>query len=104
MTLYSVGEWDVKPGREDEFAAKWRELTELSLAEIEPDARVILLRDREQPRRFHSIGEFRNGETIVDSQDGCVLGGRLGDLAGLLEQAQLSTLDVVDMIGDIRLR
>jgi hypothetical protein len=104
MTLYTVGEWDVKLGREDEFAARWHELTEISLAEVEPNARVILLRDREQPRRFHSIGEFRNEETIVSSQDGCVLGGRLGDLADLLEHAQMSTLDLVDVIGDVHLR
>jgi hypothetical protein len=104
MTLYTVGEWDVRPGREDEFVAKWRELTELSLAEVEPDARVILLRDREQPRRFHSIGEFRNAKAIIELQDGCALGGRLGDLAVLLEHAQLSTLDLVEVIGDAHLR
>ncbi len=104
MTVYTSGDWFVKPDCEDEFARKWRELSLLSLEEIEPDARVLLLRDRENPRHFRSMGEFRNEEAIVQWRDGTVFGERLALLADLLEEAHTSVFDIEDVLGIRELR
>jgi len=104
MTVYTSGDWQVRAGREDEFVAKWHELAEASLAEIEPDARSVLLRDREDPRHFRSFGEFRNETGIVKWRDGAVFGHRLGELTEMLEHAATSVYEVVDALGEFDLR
>jgi quinol monooxygenase YgiN len=66
--VYTHGTWIVKPGREDEFVAAWRELAEWTRALI-PEARGTLLRDREEPNRFHSFGPWTS-EEVVDGWRG----------------------------------
>jgi quinol monooxygenase YgiN len=99
MTVYTSGDYHVKAGREDEFVALWRELTEMSLAEIEPDARALLMRDRENPRHFRSVGEFRNEEAIVSWRHGSVFGERIALLSEMLEELETSVFDVVESLG-----
>ena len=95
MTVYTSADWYVKPGREEDFCAEWHELTDISVAEIDPEARVMLLRDREDPRHFRSFGEFINEEAIVRWRDGTVFGHRLGLLSEMLEHAGTALFDVV---------
>ena len=104
MTVYTLGDWQVKSGQAEQFAAQWHALTESSLAEVEPDARVVLLRDTERPGHYYSIGEFCNDEAIVRLRDGCVLGAKVSGLADLLEHGSTTVLSVVDVIGDVSLR
>lgn len=99
MTVYATGDWFVKPGLEEAFAAKWRELTDLSVAEIEPGARTALMRDRENPRHFRSFGEFRNEEAIVRWRDGTMLGEHLRILAPMLDEGNFGLFNLVDATG-----
>ena len=56
--------WNVKEGREDEFARRWEESAS-SLSREFPDVTFRLLRDRDDPRRFVSLGEgWRNVEQV----------------------------------------
>ena len=63
MTIYTVGIWTVKPGREDEFVAAWRAMGEASIAEF-PAAHGTLLRDVGNPSRFISFGPWESLEAV----------------------------------------
>jgi hypothetical protein len=104
MTVYVSGDWYVKPGSEREFASRWRRLAEESVAEIEPDARMVLLRDREDRSHFRSFGEFRNEDAIIRWRYGSVFGERLVELKDLLDVAGTSVFDIEDVLGTAELR
>ena len=96
MTVYTSADWYVEAGREEDFCALWRELTDLSIAEIEPEARVLLMRDREDPQHFRSFGEFIDEDAIVRWRDGSEFGHRLGQLSDMLVHGGTALFDVVD--------
>jgi heme-degrading monooxygenase HmoA len=64
--LYASGDWMVKPGREDDFVAAWRDLAEWSMENLAGGAWAKLLRDREDPRRFVSLGPWDSLEAAVE--------------------------------------
>ena len=67
--MYTSGVWIVKKGREDEFARRWQESSD-SVSLDFPDVTFRLLRDRENPRRFVSLGEgWRNVEQIEAARE-----------------------------------
>lgn len=101
MTVYTSGDWHVKAGQEDDFAAKWQEISEATTAELEPTAPQVLLRDRENPRHFRIFGRWENEDAIVRWRDGSVFGTRIGELYELLDEAAPSVFDIVTSIGSL---
>jgi heme-degrading monooxygenase HmoA len=87
--VWTHGTWTVRPGREDEFVAAWRELVPLGTALGGNDPR--LLRDRERPNVFVSFGSWPNVETIERFRR--ELGPRLRQMNELLESFETKTLD-----------
>src|SRR5215203_858279 len=61
---YTSGIWTVKPGREEDFVARWRELAEWASVEFPGAGRPTLLRDMDQSHRFVSFGAWQNLEQI----------------------------------------
>lgn len=61
---YTSGVWTAKPGREEDFVARWRELAEWAGREFPGAGRPTLLRDMGQPRRFVSFGAWQDLEQI----------------------------------------
>ena len=61
---YTSGIWTVKPGREEDFVARWRELAEWASVEFPGAERPTLLRDMDQPHRFVSFGAWQDLEQI----------------------------------------
>ena len=60
---YSQTTWLVKPGLEDEFVERWRELAAWSaLQGLRASAK--LFRDVDEPRRFMSFGPWESLEAI----------------------------------------
>jgi len=55
--VYTHGTWIAKPGREDDFVARWLELGEWTTENF-PAARGTLARDLEEPNRFVSFGPW----------------------------------------------
>lgn len=96
---YSSGVWIAKPGREEEFVAAWREFAEWSSATGGGRGWTKLLRDREQPTRFVSLGRW-------DSSDAEEAGGltaeRLSHVRELVDHLERSTLDEVGEVGELR--
>lgn len=62
---YTSGVWTVKPGREDQFVASWRELAEWAVTEFPGAGRPTLLRDTTDSQRFVSFGAWQDLEQIA---------------------------------------
>jgi quinol monooxygenase YgiN len=92
--ICTVGTWLVKEGREDEFARRWEESAS-SLALQFPDVTFRLLRDRDNPRRFMSMGEgWRNLEQVEQARSLPSFQDSMASIWRLLESGEISTLDL----------
>jgi heme-degrading monooxygenase HmoA len=57
MTMYTVDDWLVQPGAEQEFLDAWREFAARTVEE-DPGARIRLLADRDEMLRYVGILEW----------------------------------------------
>jgi heme-degrading monooxygenase HmoA len=57
VTVYTLGVWNVKPGREDDFVAAWHALGQWTV-ENGFESHGTLLRDHEDASRFVSFGPW----------------------------------------------
>ncbi len=92
--VWSSGTWIVKPGRGDEFAAAWLEFAEWTRS-THGATRAWLLRDRERPERFLSVGPWPSEAAIDAWRTDPGFGQRIGDIRELLDEVATSTLDPV---------
>jgi heme-degrading monooxygenase HmoA len=93
--LCTTGIWVVKQGREDDFARRWEESAS-SLSLEFPGVTFRLLRDRENPQRFVSLGEgWRNVEQIEAARSLPSFQDAMAAIWRMLESGELSTLDLV---------
>ncbi len=93
--MYTSGVWVVKQGREDEFARRWQESADRLALEY-PDLKFMLLRDRENPRRFVSLGEgWRNFEQVEAARSSPDFQDGMAAIWRMLESGDISTLDLV---------
>lgn len=96
MSVYTMGIWQAKPGREDEFVAAWWEFARWSSQEFEVKGSTgpLLLRDREQPGRFVSVGPWETVEQIAAWRAHPAFQERVG-IRDFLESFTPATLDPV---------
>ena len=93
--MYTSGVWTVKKGREDEFERRWQEAANGSSLEF-PEVKFMLLRDREDPRRFMSIAEgWRNAEQIEAARSTPAYQDAMAAIWRVLDEGELSTLELV---------
>ena len=91
---YTFGVWIVKPGREDDFVAGWREMAEWTAANAPGAGIGRLLQDEDQPTRFISIGPWDDKEAIAIWRSQLGLQERVGKLREMLETFTPATLDL----------
>ena len=97
--MYTSGVWIVKEGREDEFARRWQESAD-SVALAVPGLKFMLLRDRENPRRFISLGEgWRNSEQIEAARSTPEFQDAMASIWRMLESGDIATLDLVASVS-----
>lgn len=97
--VYTHGTWIVKPGREDEFVAAWRELAEWTRSLI-PEARGTLVRDREEPNRFHSFGLWPTEEIVHRWRSDPGFHERVDNIGVFLESFEPRLMDPVVEMDD----
>ena len=100
MSVYTMGIWLVKPGSEGEFVTAWQEMAEWTMREVagaQPGA--TLLRDREQPTRFISLGPWPDDEAIAGWRGSSGFKERVGRIRHLLQDFSPATLDPVAAQG-----
>jgi quinol monooxygenase YgiN len=93
--VYTSGVWVVKEGRESEFERRWQEGANGTSLEF-PDVKFMLLRDRENPRRFVSLAEgWRNVEQIEAARSTPAFQDSMAAIWRVLESGEISTLDLL---------
>lgn len=65
MTVYTSGDWRVKPGLEKEFVQAWQALADWTTENVNSNADAKLLNDGEDPSHFVSFGSWPDEETIA---------------------------------------
>jgi heme-degrading monooxygenase HmoA len=64
-SVYTLGVWRVKPGREDEFIEAWKGLGKLfSQLPMPPGGKGTLVQSLTDPLLFYSFGEWSSMEAI----------------------------------------
>jgi hypothetical protein len=93
--MYTCGVWIAKEGRTDEFTRRWQESADFVALNF-PDVKLMLLRDRENPRRFISLGEgWRNVEQVKAARSTPEFQDALASIWRTLESGDMSTLDLI---------
>jgi quinol monooxygenase YgiN len=93
--MYTSGVWIVKKGHEEDFERRWQEAVNNLTLEY-PNVKFMLLRDRETPGRFVSLGEgWRNVEQIEASRSMPAYQDSMAAVWRVLESGELSMLDLV---------
>jgi quinol monooxygenase YgiN len=97
--VYTSGVWVVKEGREEEFARRWQESAD-QLALDFPDVKFMLFRDRENPRRFVSLGEgWRNADQIEAARSTPEFQDAMASIWRMLDSGEIATLDLVASVS-----
>jgi quinol monooxygenase YgiN len=87
--------WTVKKGREDDFERRWQEAANGISLEY-PEVKLMLLRDREDPRRFVSLIEgWRNAEQIDAARSSPSYQDAMAAIWRVLDEGELATLELV---------
>jgi heme-degrading monooxygenase HmoA len=92
---YTLGVWQVKPGRADEFVAAWTEFAEWTSAKVEGAGRGQLLRDTVDEHRFVSFGPWESHEAIAKWRADPGWQERVARMRELLDGLEASTLELV---------
>ena len=93
--LCTFGLWVVKEGRQAEFSRRWEESAGKLSLEF-PGVTFRLLRDRENPQRYVSLGEgWRNIEQVEAARSLPSFQDAMSSIWRVLDSGDLSTLDLV---------
>jgi quinol monooxygenase YgiN len=93
--MYSCGVWIVKEGKEKEFKQRWQAGADIGALE-NPGVKFMLLQDRDDPRRFISLGEgWRNVEQLEAARSMPAYQDAMADTWRVLESGDLSILNLV---------
>lgn len=89
----------VKEGREDEFARRWQESADRVALEV-PGVVFKLLRDRENPQRYVSLGEgWRTVDQIDAVRESPAFQDSMSSIWRVLDSGDISTLDLVSEVS-----
>lgn len=97
MSVYTMGIWQAKLGREAEFAAAWWEFAEWTGRQFlgVEETNGTLLRDRDQPGRFVSFGPWDSLDQIAAWRAHPGFRERVARMNDLLESFTPAVLDPV---------
>lgn len=90
--VWTTGTWRVKPGREDEFVDAWREFAEWSKGQFPAD-RAWLLRRRDEPNVFLSVGPWPTDEIVEEWRGSAGFRERIGRIREMLDGFEPQSLD-----------
>ena len=94
MTVYTLGRWVVKPGREEDFVGAWHALGQWTV-ENGFESHGTLLRDHADRSRFISFGPWRSVEDVERWRSHPEFQRHLAEIRDTLESFEPGTFDVV---------
>ncbi|MCU1531027.1 MAG: Antibiotic biosynthesis monooxygenase [Arthrobacter sp.] len=92
MSVYTLGIWLVKPGRENDFVQLWRDLARRTKEEF-PGTKAVLMHDRDVTNRFISTGPWESLEQVEQWRASAAYEQSFTALNELLEHYEPHTLD-----------
>jgi heme-degrading monooxygenase HmoA len=98
VSVYTLGTWQVKPGEEQQFVDAWREMATRTAGDF-PGATAVLLRDRDDPTLFISVGPWESTEQIERWRGSETFSTGVGSIRAHLTGFQPHTMDPVVTIG-----
>jgi heme-degrading monooxygenase HmoA len=98
--IYTLGIWTVKPGMEQQFIDTWSEFATWSKSSFAGAMSVVLLQDRENPRRFISVGPWRSSEDIAQWRGSEGFKSRVKTLQPMLERFEPGSFTAVCRIEE----
>ena len=97
---HTHGTWHVKPGREDDFIAAWREMASWTNEDFGEVGGARLLQDDQDTRLFHSVGSWPSDTAIEAWRAHPEFKKRLKAIDELVESRQIETLKLRVEVGD----
>lgn len=94
MTVYTLGIWTIREGREAEFVDRWEEMARMTKQGF-PAAAGTLLRDRERPSRFISFGPWSSVDQVEEWRQSAAFRNGVAGIRETLDRFEPSTLDLV---------
>jgi heme-degrading monooxygenase HmoA len=95
-SVYTLGVWRVKPGRESEFIEGWKDLGRLfAKLPMPPGGKGTLVQSLSDPLLFYSFGEWVSMEAIQAMRKDAVAQAGIQKLADLCTEAIPGSFRVV---------
>lgn len=98
MSVYTLGVWRVRGGREDDFVRAWDELAQWTV-ESGFESHGVLVRDREDPLRYVSFGPWPSAEVAARWRESDGFRERLAKIEEYVDGFEPQLLDVVMRVG-----
>jgi heme-degrading monooxygenase HmoA len=97
---HTHGSWRVKPGREDDFVAAWREMASWSNDQFGEVGGARLLQDQKDPTRFYSVGSWPSNEAIEAWRAHPEFRQHIAAIEDLIESFTIDTLELRAEVGE----
>lgn len=97
--LYTLGIWLVKPDREKDFIAAWKEFARWTINNQNGAVSGTLLQDTQHPQRFISFGPWKDKESIEAWRQTPVFQVFLKKARALCDEIQPQMLKSVVTVG-----
>jgi heme-degrading monooxygenase HmoA len=95
-TVYTLGRWRVRAGKEGEFIAAWKGLSELfSQLALPPGGKGTLVQNLDDPLLFYSFGAWSSMEAIQAMRQDAKAQEGIGRLSALCDEATPGSYRVV---------
>ncbi len=99
MAGYTLIDWRVKEGKEQEFVEKWKQIAAANTAQFNRNGSAKLLRDDQEPTHFVSLGEWPDVHTIQQWWTSDGFKERLGQTRDLVDKMSAHTLTEAAAVG-----
>ena len=93
--IYSMGVWQIKQGKENEFISEWREFAKWTVGQQDGASDGRLLRDITKNGRFASFGSWKSEEHSGKWRESPVFKKFMAKAKELCEEARIGTFEVV---------
>lgn len=98
-TMYTLGEWTVREGHEDDFVDAWLAFGAWTETVVDSPGWAKLLRDRDDSSRFISFGPWPDEAAVAAWRDHPGFQSRVAEIQGLLEDFTPHTMEVAAEAG-----
>lgn len=94
-TVYTLGVWRVKDGKQQDFVEAWKDLGRHFSDLPHPPGEGTLLQSLDEPERFYSFGPWRSLDDVEEMRRHPGTPAAIDELVALCDEARPGTFRVV---------